>query len=207
MLSRESFFARWSSLHNDVEVSGIVRWWLTISYRCARVRVSANAITAASVLVALATLAIPHSAWAILLVVLTLFLDGIDGSVAMVHQKESHIGGLYDSVSDRIVEAIWAYLFYSLGAPAWMAIALWSLGAVQEYARTKVISLGVRDIGVVTPSERPVRASALFVAMVFWHLGLSATTLVASVALVLQLISVLLVVRFANRSLRQPSQR
>lgn len=209
MLNERQFLTKWSVLHGNAAPVGIVRGWLWISYRMARSLrfMSPNAITLSGVVIAVAMLTISRSPWVALLLVLSLIADGLDGSLALIRGQESSLGSLYDSLADRVTEASWAYIFYVAGAPAWCAMALWFLGGLQEYARAKVISLGITDVGVITPAERPMRASALFIALVLWHCGLGDVAMVSYIFLALQIFSVLLVVRYAHQSLQQPSQR
>ena len=208
-MKREEFFSRWSSLHNNAPTTGIVGGWLRISYRLAqlanRLHLTPNGLTLLGLLLSIA--AMPHPTLALVLVPLSLACDGIDGSLALIQQRQSQLGALFDSLADRVAEACWLYIFYRMGAPLWAAVAMWTLGAIQEYARARITSLGVIDLGVVTPMERPMRASALFIALVIYLLGWSFAPAILYVALALQSISVLLVVRFASQSLRQPSQR
>ena len=85
--------------------------------------------------------------------------------------------------------------------PAWITILLWVIASVQEYARARLSSLGVNEIGVVTPVERPVRASIIFIALVMWHSNIAGVTYVSIAYLALQIISVYLVLRFARSQL------
>lgn len=140
--------------------------------------------------------------WAIFFLVFSLFCDGIDGSVAIFQKRESAWGATLDSVIDRISEAFWLYALYVIGIPAWLAIALWSIAAFQEYARAKLTSLGVHGIGVVTPTERPVRASFLFITLCMFQLSVPGIELIAYGFLALQLLSFALVIRFARSQLR-----
>lgn len=208
-MKREDFMAQWSSLHNNAPTTGIVGGWLRISYRLARganrLGMTPNGLTLLGLALSIAAISTPTAA--LILVPLSLACDGIDGSLALIQQRQSRLGSLYDSVADRIAEGCWVYIFYLLGAPLWAAIAMWTLGATQEYARARITSLGVVELGVITPMERPVRASALFIALVAHQIGWNFSSGVLYVALGLQLISVLLVVRFASQSLQQPSQR
>jgi CDP-diacylglycerol--glycerol-3-phosphate 3-phosphatidyltransferase len=94
------------------------------------------------------------------------------------------------------------YALYVIGVPAWLAIALWSVAAFQEYARAKLSSLKIKDIGVVTPAERPVRASFLFMALIMWQLNIPGVVLLSWLFLVLQVISFAMVIRYARGQLR-----
>jgi archaetidylinositol phosphate synthase len=180
MLSKDEFKAKWSSLHSDAETTGIVGAWLNISYRfgliCTLLRISPNALTVLGLIGAVATALTAQTAWAILFLVFSLFCDGIDGSVAIFQHRESKFGATLDSVVDRISEALWFYALYAIGVPAWIPITVWCVAAFQEYARAKLISLGVSDIGVITPAERPVRASFLFIVLILNQLSMPGAT-------------------------------
>jgi len=207
MLSKEEFKAKWSSLHSDAETTGIVGAWLHISYRfgliCTLLRISPNVLTVFGLLGAIATAVLAQTAWAILFLVFSLFCDGIDGSVAIFQHRESKFGATLDSVVDRISEALWFYALYAIGVPAWIPISLWSVAAFQEYARAKLISLGVSDIGVVTPAERPIRASFLFIVLIQNQLSLPGATALSIAFLVVQIYSFVSVVRFSRSQLLQ----
>ena len=205
MLSKDEFKAKWSSLHSDAETTGIVGAWLNISYRfgliCTLLRISPNALTLLGLLGAIATALTAQTAWAILFLVFSLFCDGIDGSVAIFQHRESKFGATLDSVVDRISEALWFYALYAIGVPAWIPITLWSVAAFQEYARAKLVSLGVSDIGVVTPAERPVRASFLFIVLILNQLDMPGATELSIAFLLLQIYSFVSVVRFSRSRL------
>ena len=205
MLSKDEFKANWSSLHSDAETKGIVGAWLKISYRfgliCTLLRISPNALTVLGLLGAAATAVTAETAWAILFLVFSLFCDGIDGSVAIFQHRESKFGATLDSVVDRISEALWFFALYAIGVPAWIPISLWSVAAFQEYARAKLVSLGVSDIGVVTPAERPVRASFLFIVLILNQLDMPGATELSIAFLLLQIYSFVSVVRFSRSRL------
>ena len=205
MLSKDEFKTKWSSLHSDAETTGIVGAWLNISYRfgliCTLLRISPNALTMLGLLGAVATAVTAQTAWAILFLVFSLFCDGIDGSVAIFQHRESKFGATLDSVVDRISEALWFYALYAIGVPAWIPITLWSVAAFQEYARAKLVSLGVSDIGVVTPAERPVRASFLFIVLILNQLSMPGAMQLSIAFLLLQIYSFVSVVRFSRSRL------
>jgi phosphatidylglycerophosphate synthase len=61
---------------------------------------------------------------------------------------------------------------WKIGVPAWIAITMWTVASTQEYARARLASLGHHEIGVVTPTERPVRAIFLALALSLFILEL-----------------------------------
>ena len=206
MLTKDEFYIKWSQLHSDAPITGAVAWWLKISYRFGLVatllRISPNLLTLLGLISAAMTALTANTWWAVFFLVFSLFCDGIDGSVAIFQKRDSAWGATLDSVVDRISEAFWLYALYVIGIPAWLAIAIWSVAAFQEYARAKLSSLKIKDIGVVTPAERPVRASFLFTALIMWQLNIPGVVLLSWLFLVLQVISFAMVIRYARAQLR-----
>ena len=209
-LNFKEFTAQWSKLHGGAPTSGVVGGWLRISFPlargCAKLHITPNVLTTIGVLSAgLTAITSPHW-WALIFLALSLIADGIDGSVAIYTERTSATGAVWDGIADRISEALWAIAFYRLGVPLSWILALACFAGFQEYARARLASLGVADVGVITPGERPVRASFLTVAIVAFHISFSHNwpTAIAMVLTLVQIISFLLVLRFAVNSLKKP---
>jgi len=205
-MNKAEFNTAWSALHGGAEIKGVVKTWLAISYSSAKVvstlRFSPNFLTLLGLVFAIAMAVNPLSLWTIPLLVLSLYADGIDGSVAIYQNRSSSFGAILDSVADRISEALWFYVAYRIGAPAWMVLVTYVIASTQEYARARLGGLGIDDVGVVTPAERPVRASFIFIALVAYALDLKLVVAALAVLFVLQLWSFFLVARFAHNRLR-----
>jgi phosphatidylglycerophosphate synthase len=205
-MNQTEFFAKWSALHGNAEIKGIVKAWLKISFASAkflsRLRITPNLLTLLGIVFAVAMAVNPLSLWAIPLLVLSLYADGIDGSVAIYQNRESQFGAVLDSVADRISEALWFYVAYRIGAPAWIVLLTYVTASTQEYARARLGGLGISEVGVVTPAERPVRASFIFIALVAYAIGFNLVTPVIAVLAALQLFSFYLVGRWAHNCLR-----
>ena len=202
-MSRLDFFARWSTLHLGAPVTGIVKGWLSISYVIARalsaLRITPNLLTLLGVLSAVAMLFYPYSAIALVLLVLSLIFDGVDGSVAIISGKESKLGAALDSIADRITEALWFFALYQWGIAPEICLALFALALTQEYARARMASLGFVEIGVVTIAERPVRASAIAIFMVLELLNFTFAPFALYIFTAMALFSVYQVMRAARR--------
>ncbi|CAB4940620.1 unannotated protein [freshwater metagenome] len=205
-MNKREFNSTWSALHGGAEIKGIVKAWLGISYPCAKVlsklHVTPNILTLLGVIFALFMAMNPLSVWAIPLLVLSLCADGIDGSVAIFQGRNSSFGAVLDASADRLSEALWFYVAYRIGAPAWIVLGTYVIASTQEYARARLGGLGISDLGVVTPAERPVRASFIFIALVSFAFGLELVFLAMLILLILQSISFFLVARFAHNRLR-----
>jgi phosphatidylglycerophosphate synthase len=143
-----------------------------------------------------------YASLALLLLVISLFFDGIDGSVAILHGTESKWGEILDSLADRISEAFWLYMGWRLGIPAWVVITMWTIASTQEYARARLASLGHREIGVVTPTERPVRAIFMAFALLFYIFDIPGTLILSYAFLALLTFSFLKVMKVASQVLR-----
>lgn len=169
-MSKEEFFATWSKLHGDAKIEGIVKAWLQISFAVvkplAKLKVTPNLLTFAGLVSAIALWQFADSWIAAIFLVLSLFFDGIDGSLAIVSRATSKFGAFTDSFVDRLSEIFWALALYKLGAPA--ALVFFALLAtyIQEYLRARAGGLGYEEVGIVTICERPVRASLIFIAIV-----------------------------------------
>ena len=205
-MNKSEFNSTWSSLHGGAQIKGIVKDWLAISFGSAKLlsklHVTPNILTLLGVLVAVAMAVNPLSFWAIPLLVLSLYADGIDGSVAIFQGRNSSFGAVLDASADRLSEALWFYVAYQIGAPAWIVLGTYVIASTQEYARARLGGLGISDLGVVTPAERPVRASFIFIALVAFALGLKLVFAAMLILLILQIVSFYLVARFAHNRLR-----
>lgn len=205
-MNRLEFNHRWSELHGGVEIQGVIAGWLRISYYIAKFlgffRLTPNVVTTIGLLASVAIYFTSYTTQLIALIIFSLICDGVDGSLAIYRKRESKFGELYDSIADRISEAFWLMGASFVGVPVRWAIAIWVLSATQEYARARLASLGYSEIGVVTPTERPVRAIFVVAVTVLFWLGYDLATPVAIGFTSLQAISVLIVMRMARSILR-----
>jgi len=205
LLSQKEFTDRWSDLHGGADVEGVVGKWLQISYQSARVctalRISPNLLTLLGLGTAVAMGLSTYAAIALLLLTTSLFFDGIDGSVAILQGRESKWGSLLDSLADRISEAFWLYMGWRLGIPAWVVITMWVIASTQEYARARLASLGHPEIGVLTPTERPVRAIFMAFALLFYIFDIPGTLLLSYAFLALLVFSFVKVMLAAKKIL------
>lgn len=209
-MKREEFFSKWSQLHGDAEVKGIVKGWLSISYvicrLIAKLKISPNGLSYLSLALAVGFVVLIDSNWAIALLVFSLAADGLDGSLAILTARVSKWGAALDAVADRVVESLWAFGLYLLGAPLEIVVLAWLAAYSQEYMRARAGGLGFHNIGVVTLAERPVRASLIFIVLVARVFGFDFAFAVSILWAVLQVISALTVF-FTLRPLLRQSQR
>jgi phosphatidylglycerophosphate synthase len=205
-MKEQQFKERWSQLHGGADTEGVVGRWLSLSYQaagvCVALRISPNVLTLLGLGTAIAMGLSTYASIALLLLVISLFFDGIDGSVAILRGTESKWGEVLDSLADRISEAFWLYMGWRLGIPAWVVITMWTIASTQEYARARLASLGHREIGVVTPTERPVRAIFMAFALLFYIFDIPGTLILSYAFLALLTFSFLKVMKVASQVLR-----
>jgi phosphatidylglycerophosphate synthase len=204
-MTKDEFFLAWSKLHGDAKVSGIVKGWLSISFpvskALAKIRVTPNALTILGLVFGILLYMNSSAIWAPLILVISLICDGVDGSLAIITRQSSKWGALLDSVVDRLTEVFWVFALYSLGVDSKILITVLILASTQEYLRARAGGVGLKQVGVVTVAERPVRASFIFIALVAFNLNLEILNQVTFVWLILQAISFLTVVRFTAAKL------
>jgi phosphatidylglycerophosphate synthase len=204
-MTKDEFFLAWSKLHGDAKVSGIVKGWLSISFpvskALAKMRVTPNALTILGLVFGILLYMNSSAIWAPLILVISLICDGVDGSLAIITRQSSKWGALLDSVVDRLTEIFWVFALYSLGVDSKILITVLILASTQEYLRARAGGVGLKQVGVVTVAERPVRASFIFIALVAFNLNLEILNQITFVWLILQAISFLTVVRFTAAKL------
>ena len=211
-MTREDYFNRWSEIHGGAKIAGIVKAWLTISYIVGSrlAFINANLLSSSALIFAALFLYWTPAPISILYLVLTLVIDGIDGTVAIIGEKTSKFGAVLDSVIDRIVESCWALGLYLIGAPWQIVFSAWLFAFLQEYLRARAAGLGESEIGLVTIAERPVRATLIFIALIAINLDVAPHDSIATFAALLwsamQLIALLTLLRSLRSRLRQ-SQR
>jgi CDP-diacylglycerol--glycerol-3-phosphate 3-phosphatidyltransferase len=195
---RATYRTRWSGLHGGVDPDGTraVQVWLGLveaaSRPLARRNVSPDAITGLGVLTAAAAplAARAGGRWrlaACAAVVASGFLDGVDGSVAVLSGAESDWGFVLDSLADRASDGLQLVALRASGAPLRLTIAAGVGLTALEYARARAGAAGFSEIGTITIGERPMRvvgaAGALLGAGAFpWAARLFATSAAGGIA-------------------------
>lgn len=203
-MDKKEFFSTWSRLHGEAKVEGIVKAWLQISFAIvkplSKLKVTPNFLTFSGLASAIALWQFASSWIAAAFLVLSLLLDGIDGSLAIVSRVTSKFGAFTDSFVDRLSEVFWALALYKLGAPASFVFMALLATFIQEYLRARAGGLGYGEVGTVTICERPVRASLIFIAIISHALEFNFVTGISIVWVVMQVIALLqLTISFYRR--------
>ena len=98
-----------------------------------------------------------HYFLASLLVLLVGFVDSFDGVVAVRTSKTSNWGAFLDGIVDRFIDVGIGLVLLGLGAPIEFAVLAFVVALIHEYMRAKSIGIGIREVGVITPAEKPTR--------------------------------------------------
>ncbi len=109
-------------------------------------------------------------AFALLLLLLSGFIDALDGAVARVTGKITMFGGFLDSICDRYSDVIvlFGVILGGWVSPFWGIIAI--IGSLLvSYARARAEAAGVTQLGVGI-AERPERLIILMVATLLQYL-------------------------------------
>ncbi|TPG34934.1 CDP-alcohol phosphatidyltransferase family protein [Mycolicibacterium hodleri] len=163
--------AGWSSLHDGVRPSPVVRGWLKMMRILASgpiLRIPPDLLSAAGVLMLAGSwVAVAELGWPALVVPLVLaagVLDGLDGAVALRTGKARPLGAVIDSVADRLGDLLLGGVLWALGAPLAWVLASLALVLLLEYVRARAQSVGMPGVGAVTVAERPTRLIVVAVA-------------------------------------------
>ncbi len=152
--------AAWSALHHGIDPDKVplLRPWLRAMWWLARplAAVPPIAVTLAGVLFALdAVLLAGEQPWvALVLVLLAVLCDGLDGAVALVSRRVSVAGARADQWADRIADTAFAAVLWRCGAPWWLAAAAGALSLLHEGIRA--VRRGAL-LSRITVAERPTR--------------------------------------------------
>jgi phosphatidylglycerophosphate synthase len=136
---RDEYFRRWSASHSGIAPNTLVRGWLSVCYFIARrLPVSPMVATIAGLLLACGVPALCVRPWffpAAALVLLSGLCDGLDGALAVLHDRGSRFGAVVDSLADRFADTAYFLGLWLIGAPGWLAGSAAGAAFLQEYLR------------------------------------------------------------------------
>ncbi len=145
---------------------------------------------------------IERSFWAGLVILAGGYLDILDGTVARVTGEVSEIGGIFDSVSDRITDGtlyigiIGGGMGSLLQEPSWILPSLALVGSyLVSYVRARAESEGTGDLDVGI-GERAERLIILAVGALLGYVSIA-----LAVIIVLTVITIIQRIHAANRRL------
>lgn len=154
--------AQWSALHHGIDparvplLSGWLRAMWFLAAPLARIRTPPTALTVLGALFAVdAVLLAASQPWvALVLVLLSVVCDGLDGAVALLSRRVSVAGGYADKIADRVADAAFATVLWRCGAPWELALAAGALSLAHEAIR---MVRGGALLARLTVAERPTR--------------------------------------------------
>jgi phosphatidylglycerophosphate synthase len=160
----EEYLVAWAQLHGAESPKGLVRLWLRISFVLSTplTRFSPNLITGFGPLLMGAAVLLAASAnqnyfLASFIVLVVGLVDSFDGMVAVRTGRTSSWGAFLDGIVDRFIDVGIGILLIVLGAPIELVVLAISIAMVHEYMRAKASGIGFREVGVITPAEKPTR--------------------------------------------------
>jgi len=158
------YLVAWSQLHGTQSPKGLVRIWLRIAFFLSTplTKFNPNLITAFGPVLMGAAIYFASSPnrnyfLASIIVLVVGLVDSFDGMVAVRTSKTSSWGAFLDGIVDRLIDVGIGILLIVLGAPVELAVLAMSIALVHEYMRAKASGIGYREVGVITPAEKPTR--------------------------------------------------
>lgn len=208
------YLVKWAQLHGTQPPKGLVRAWLRTSFALSTplIRCNPNLITGFGlVLMGIATyFALPqqkHYFLASFIVLVVGLVDSFDGIVAVRSSKTSSWGAFLDGIVDRFIDVGIAILLIALGASIELAVLAISVALIHEYMRAKASGIGFREVGVITPAEKPTRIAIgvmfLLASGIFPDSAAQLATAASAVWLVLGAVSFALLMRSYRKHLKK----
>ena len=160
----DDYLVSWAQLHGTKRPTGLVLVWLRMSFTLSTplTRLNPNVITAFGPLLMLVAIYFAESSnrnyfLASIIVFAVGLVDSFDGIVAVRTSKTSSWGAFLDGIVDRLIDTGIGLLLIVLGAPIEVAVIAFTIALIHEYMRAKASGLGFREVGVITPAEKPTR--------------------------------------------------
>ena len=158
------YLVAWAQLHGTQSPKGLVRVWLRIAFFLSTplTKFNPNLITAFGPVLMGAAIYLASSPnrnyfLASITVLVVGLVDSFDGMVAVRTSKTSSWGAFLDGIVDRLIDVGIGILLIVLGAPVELAVLAMSIALIHEYMRAKASGIGYREVGVITPAEKPTR--------------------------------------------------
>ncbi|MCX6416807.1 MAG: CDP-alcohol phosphatidyltransferase family protein [Actinobacteria bacterium] len=158
------YLVAWAQLHGTQSPKGLVRVWLRIAFFLSTplTKFNPNLITAFGPVLMGAAIYFASSPnrnyfLASITVLVVGLVDSFDGIVAVRTSKTSSWGAFLDGIVDRLIDVGIGILLIVLGAPVELAVLAISIALIHEYMRAKASGIGYREVGVITPAEKPTR--------------------------------------------------
>jgi CDP-diacylglycerol--glycerol-3-phosphate 3-phosphatidyltransferase len=158
------YLVAWAQLHGTQSPKGLVRIWLRIAFFLSTplTKFNPNLITAFGPVLMGAAIYFASSPnrnyfLASIIVLVVGLVDSFDGMVAVRTSKTSSWGAFLDGIVDRLIDVGIGILLIVLGAPVELAVLAISIALIHEYMRAKASGIGYREVGVITPAEKPTR--------------------------------------------------
>ena len=158
------YLVAWAQLHGTQSPKGLVRVWLRIAFFLSTpfTKFNPNLITAFGPVLMGAAIYFASSpnrnySLASITVLFVGLIDSFDGMVAVRTSKTSSWGAFLDGIVDRLIDVGIGILLIVLGAPVELAVLAMSIALVHEYMRAKASGIGFREVGIITPAEKPTR--------------------------------------------------
>jgi CDP-diacylglycerol--glycerol-3-phosphate 3-phosphatidyltransferase len=174
VLTWDGYATVWAGLHGGADPRSArpaVANWLRLGYVLAKLaahlRVPPGGVTALGIVACLfvPVTVVRGAGWpllAALLVGVAAVADTVDGALAVLTDRTTRLGYVYDSIADRLGEACWLTGFYLLGVSGPVVVAVGALSWLHEYARSRANAAGMTEIGALTIGERPTRVALSF---------------------------------------------
>ncbi len=123
--------------------------------------------------------------WGLSLILLSGFLDFLDGAVAKATGKQTRLGAFLDSVSDRVSDLLFILGLMVLNLNELILFLFAITSFLISYARARAEALGVRmeGVGIMERGERLILVATIYAVAGFSYLKVAEYLVIAAIAL------------------------
>jgi len=182
-----------------------------IAYVFLKLNIKPNTVTLLGLAISVMSIPLAYLNYLIpllLIVILSSFMDVLDGAVARLSANVTPFGGVLDSFCDRIEELFYIMSLIMIGLPIYLGLISLALSYLTSYLRAlgELKGLKMEGVGVAERAERVLLILvSIFLAIIFQghELFILALTIPIIILIFLSFITVLQRIYYIYRSLTQ----
>ncbi len=182
-----------------------------IAYIFLKINIKPNTITILGLIISIASIPLAYFNYLIpllFIIILSVFMDVLDGAVARLSNNVTPFGGVLDSFCDRIEELFYITSLIIIGLPIHLGLISLALSYLISYVRAlgELKGINMEGIGIIERAERILLILvSVFLAIIFQghELFILGLTMPIIILILLSFVTVLQRIYYIYKSLNQ----
>ncbi len=182
-----------------------------IAYIFLKINIKPNTITILGLIISIASIPLAYFNYLIpllFIIILSVFMDVLDGAVARLSNNVTPFGGVLDSFCDRIEELFYITSLIIIGLPIHLGLISLALSYLISYVRAlgELRGINMEGIGIIERAERILLILvSVFLAIIFQghELFILGLTMPIIILILLSFVTVLQRIYYIYKSLNQ----